>query len=35
MLFLVVAAAVWGGLGLALRLMMKGPEGPTPEEKEP
>jgi hypothetical protein len=26
MLFMVVAAAVWGGLGLSLRLMMKGPD---------
>jgi hypothetical protein len=35
MLFLVVAFAVWGGLGLALRLMMKSPKGSTPEETEP
>lgn len=34
MLFLVVAAAVWGGLGLSLRLMMKVPEGLTSEETE-
>ena len=26
LLFMVVSAAVWGGLGLALRLMAKGPE---------